>query len=165
VHRGAWSPVYGKQSSAIVLNYGKRTGLPAEFISVLIPLEDISSDAGKIAFSRISAVGTAVNAYQYRSQDLQHRFYLSSAPRAWKSEDVSSDAEFVCVTSRSDGDPVAVVFCDGTYVQIAGSHHFRTKRNVQRFEWTPKGVSCSDAEAIVLATEAVMKSESAEQPE
>jgi len=152
VHRGAWSPVYGKQSSAIVLNYGKCISLPAEFISVLIPLEDISSDPGQIALSRNDAPGRDVRIYEYRSQDLRQRFYFSISPSAWKTEDLSSDAEFVCITSTPDGDPIAVGFCDGTYVQITGSHNFQTSRKVQRFEWAQNGVSCSDPEAIAPAT-------------
>lgn len=165
VHRGAWSPVYGKQSSAMVVNYGKRARLPAEVVSVLIPLDDISGQPGRITRVKGDAVATGqVSAYQYESQELQHSFYFSNRLEPWEFGSLSSDAEFACVTSRADGNLFMVVFCNGKYLRIAGIRDFQTLCKVQRFEWASNGVSCSDPEAIELA-EGVVHSESAERPE
>jgi hypothetical protein len=160
-HRGMWSAVYGKQSSAMVVNYGKRTTMPAELVSVLIPLENISIDTGRIARAQADAAAPAI--YYYEWEDLQHSFYFARAPEPWNLGILSSDAEFVCVTSRADGNPIAVVFCNGTYVQIPGHQRFQATRKVQRFEWTPSGISCSDPSAVLPAPEDVVKSESTEQ--
>jgi hypothetical protein len=155
VHRGMWSPVYGKQLSGTIANHGKRANLPAEFVSLLIPLEDVSSDAGHISFAKDDTLVPGVRAYEHLSPDVRHRFYFSSIQGVWNSGDVSSDAEFVCLTSEAHGGPIAIVFCNGTYVTTVDNHHFHTTRKVQRFEWTANGISCSDLEAIESAAERV----------
>lgn len=165
VHRGPCSPVYGKQSSAIVLNYGKRASLPSEFVSVLIPFEDIATNPGRITRSEDNGDSGNVSAYQYESADLKHSLYFPSAIGAWKSGPISSDAEFVCVSARRDGTPIVVIFCYGKYVQIAGFREFRTTGKVERFEWTPSGVSCSDSREAELAAEQFIQPEPAEHPE
>ena len=163
-HRGAWSPVYGKQSSAMVLNYGKRAHLPAEFVSVLVPLEDIGAHPGWIARAKGDAGSDAVAAYHYESQELRHSFYFSNGMKSWEFGALSSDAEVVWVTSRAGGGLLTIVFCNGKYLRIAGVRDFETSGKVQRYEWTPSGVLCSDPREIDSAVQ-VFKSECAEQPE
>ncbi len=165
VHRGSWSPVYGKQSSAMVLNYGKRAILPTEFVTVLLPLEDVAANPGMMVRSEEDAAGTGVSAYHYESPDLKHSFFFRNNSTQWKSATVSSDAEFVCTTKRADGTPSKLVFCNGTYVEIAGFRKFRTTGRVERVEWTPSGIACSDPTEVKLATEQGITTESVEQAE
>ena len=164
-HRGAWSPVYGKQSSAMVLNFGKRASLPAEFACVLLPMEDIATNPGGIVRCIGDSIPVDVSVYEYESADQKHRFFFPGSPKAWKAGPVSSDAEFVCVSTRADGTPVAVILCYGKHVQIDGFREFRTTGKVERFEWTPSGVSCSDPREVELANMHVIQPETGEHPE
>lgn len=165
VHRGPWSPVYGRQSSAMVLNYGKRAILPTEFVTVLLPVEDVAANPGLITRSEDVAAATDVCAYHYESPDLKHSFYFRNNSAEWESEPVTSDAEFVCMTRHADCSPSNLVFCNGTYVEIAGFREFRTTGKVERLEWTPDGISCSAPKELELATQQGITTESAEQAE
>lgn len=164
-HRGAWSPVYGKQSSAMVLNFGKRASLPTEFVCALLPLEDIATNPGRIARCTGDGIPIDVSVFEYVSADQKHRFYFPASPKVWKAGSVSSDAEFVCVTIRTDGTPVAMFFCYGKYVQIDGFREFRTTEKVERFEWTANGVSCADPREVEAPSKQVIDPEPAEHVE
>ena len=155
VHRGLWSPVYGKLSSAMVLNYGKRTTLPAEFVSVLLPLDDISTTPGQITQSKNDDFSEIIS-YHYESPDLNHSFYFRNSSKPWQAGAIRSDAEFVCMTKHADGSSPTLVFCNGTYVDVSGFREFRTSVKVQRFERTPNGISCSNPKEVTAVGEQVV---------
>jgi len=166
VQRGMCSPVYGKQSSAIILNYGKRATLPAEFVSVLLPLEDVGVFFRPTLRFANTDSNFIVSAYHHESRDLNHSFYFASPGKGWKSGLVASDAKFVCITTRPTEGPVSAVFCRGSYLQIGGVHKFRTDHTVERFEWTQNKIWCSDPDAVEpIPVNELLHSESREQAE
>ena len=64
VRQETWSPVYGKREPVTVLNFGIVTELPAEFVTLLIPLEDVRGIPGKLMQIREETY-TGVKAYLY----------------------------------------------------------------------------------------------------
>ena len=48
VRQGTWSPVYGRHEPITVLNFGTVTDLPAEFVTLLVPLEEARGIPGKL---------------------------------------------------------------------------------------------------------------------
>ena len=144
IHKGVWSPVYGRQSAATVLNFGTKATLPVEFATVLVPLQEVS-DPGTL--TQLEEHDAAVKTYRYQAEGSEYRFFFALPDQPWRAGSVSSDAEFVCVFSRSGSDVQEIVFCKGSYVEIAAVRSLRTKYKVQRCEFTGGRVLCSDPDA------------------
>jgi len=152
VQQGQWSPAYGQESAAMVLNFGASVRLPAEFVSVLVPLQNAQVDPGALMLLQHSGATEFVHAYRYELEGREHDFFFGRTDQPWKSGPIFSDAEFVCISSQHGHDMPRIIFCNGSYVEIAGSRSVRTPRKVQRFEWTERGQFCSDAEALKTAS-------------
>lgn len=159
VKPGSWSPVYGAESPAASLAFSTTAQLPSECVSVLIPLEDRQVDSGKVVRLEQSDTSGPVHAYRYESPSASHDFFFASPGESWNVGPVSSDAEFVCLSSRPNHGNPEIVLCNGTYVEIEG-HTVRTPRKVQRLEWSEREVFCSDEAALkeLLASRADVKS-------
>jgi hypothetical protein len=165
IRSGQWSAVYGQQSVAPILNFGVSATVPAEFATLLVPLQGVRDTPG--AFTRLQHPNAIplVQAYRYETGDAEYLFFFAEpkqtpsqtpsetkAGQLWQSGSVSSDAEFVCVTMRSHGAEADIVFCNGSRVDVGEVRALRTRHRVARCEYlagTPPRVICSDSEAVL----------------
>jgi hypothetical protein len=145
--KGSWSPVYGRESDSVIVNFGAFGDLPAEFATVLAPLGDGRALPGTLTRREHRESGL-VQAYRYESTGGRDEFFFARSGSSWSTGQVSSDAEFVCISHRADWKNPDIVFCNGSFVEIAGGQSARTKGKVQRLEVTHRGVFCSDSDAI-----------------
>jgi len=152
VHKGAWSPVYGQQRTATVFNFGTTATLPAEFATLLMPLEEAYAAAGTLKVLQEPQQTSFVRVYIFESETREVRFYFGEAGQPWNSRAVASDAEFVCISrSRVGGDP-DVILCNGSYVEVDGLRVLHTKHRVTRCELLRGEISqvfCSEPESLV----------------
>jgi len=149
--QAVWSPAYGQQSPAPLVNFGARVKLPAEFVTLLVPLREASSTPGRFTRLQHPNATALVQAYKYATAEGEYSFFFGRAEQPWQSGPVSSDAEFVCLSSRPGGIEPDVVFCHGSYVDISGTELIRTKRRVIRCEslaGPPRCTFCSDPDAL-----------------
>jgi hypothetical protein len=152
VHKGAWSPVYGQQRTATVLNFGIDAALPVEFATVLVPLEEAYEIPGTFTRVEHTEQTSSLSIYRYLTATHEHHFYFASAGQPWSSQSVASDAEFVCVSrSQLNGDS-DVVLCNGSYVELEGLRVLAAKSSVQRCELLSRDgrqVFCSEPDKLV----------------
>ena len=145
-----FSPVYGEKEAAWVLNFGISTTLPAEFVTLLLPLQDTQVNPGKL--TRDEDASSAVRAYHYRSQTEECDFILAEKGAPWNRGSVSSDAEFVYLGSKSQHDERAIIFCNGRYLTVGGQTVLATERVVSRCELIvsegERKIVCSEPEAL-----------------
>jgi|HubBroStandDraft_1064217.scaffolds.fasta_scaffold00153_13 uncharacterized heparinase superfamily protein len=128
-----WSPVYGKKDSMIVLNFGTVTDLPAEFVTLLIPLEEAREIPGTL-MQLLVAPAMPVKAYLYSTPSEECFFFFGEAGRPWRQGRVSSDAEFVCWQKKREGEHELLISCNGSYVEIDGRRVLGFKRVISDCE-------------------------------
>jgi hypothetical protein len=116
--RGNWSPVYGRAERATVLTFGSTTGLPAEFVTLLVP--DASLHAGIGRLERVAS-GAAVHGYRYTREGQEHQFFFANAEGAWRLGNWTSDARFLYWSWDRGRDLRVLVLCGGAYAEIGGS--------------------------------------------
>jgi Heparinase II/III-like protein len=151
VHKGPWSPVYGVQRTTTVLKFGTCSTLPAEFVTLLIPMPEASSIPGSFSRLRPQASSETVRSYHYQTKEGDHHFFFADSGRQWKCGPAASDGEFVHVHSRSSAGATDVVLCNGSYVELEGKRVLAASRPIQRCELVnlerPQ-VFSSDPEAV-----------------
>jgi len=151
VHKADWSPVYGVRRATTVLKFSTKSTLPAEFVSLFVPLPEAAAIPGQLRrWPHKDATGL-VRAYEYQTNEADYRFFFAPPGKAWNCGSVASDAAFVCLTTVGPSQATAVILCDGSYVELEGKRLLTTTRRVARCELllgeTPK-VFCSEPEAM-----------------
>jgi hypothetical protein len=152
VSKEAWSPVYGQKAPMTVLNFGTTTEVPAEFVLMLVVLEETHPATRSLTRIVGSEPDSAVNAYQYAGEAGDCSFFFAEPGKRWRRNSVSSDAEFVC-WSRMPGSPDhLLILCNGSYTEIKGGPELRCRRAVRWCELRLVGgqrkVRSSDPEAV-----------------
>jgi hypothetical protein len=127
----SWSPVYGLEQKATVLNFGIEVSLPAEFVSLLVPTHESHAVPGK--FTGVSAIdgSNSVRAYRYQTDTHDRRFFFAPKDQGWEFGDVVSDAEFLCLSLGSGVAEPDIILCNGTYVSINGTRILSLKHRVE----------------------------------
>jgi hypothetical protein len=151
VHEGPWSPVYGQQRKTTVLNFRADISLPAEFVTLLVPVREAHSPPGAFTRFQPPEATSSVRAYQYRTDGWDYHFFFGHKKQPWKSGAVASDAEFICLSARVGTAEPDIILCNGSYVEISGTRSLSMKRAVARAELiqgAARCVFCSDVEAL-----------------
>jgi len=152
VRKDMWSPVYGKKEAITVLNFGTVAELPAEFVTLLIPLEEIDGTPRKLTRMR-SEAAAHVKAYLYSTSSEDCAFFFSETGTSWKHGNLSSDAEFVCRQKNREGEDELLIFCNGSYVEIDGRRVLDCKSTISRCEMLRrnghKEIYASEPEAVL----------------
>ena len=134
VHKGSWSPVYGVQRTTTVLKFGTRSVLPAEFVTLLVPLPEAAAVPGTFTRLHQERASDSVRAYRYQTRETNHQFFFARAGLPWTWGPVASDAEFVVLAAESLTGSTAVILCNGRYVELEGRRVIASTRTVQRCE-------------------------------
>ena len=133
VRQGLWSPVYGIKEPITVMKFGTVTELPAEFVTLLIPLEEARGIPGKLMVMS-EKTATRVKAYLYSTPLEEFSFFFAERGQGWNHGRVASDAEFVCWQKRRDGEDQLLIFCNGSYVEIDGQRVLGFKQTISDCE-------------------------------
>jgi hypothetical protein len=152
IREDSWSPVYGKKEPITMLNFGTVSNLPAEFVTLLVPLSEAREAPGKLTMLKADP-GMSVTTYFYTTPSEDVYFFFAEPRRPWSQGRVSSDAEFMCWQKKRDGDDELVIFSNGTYVEIDGRQVLQFKKVISRCEMHSAGgrkeVHASEAEALI----------------
>ena len=125
---GTWSPVYGQNAPAKVLNVRIETALPAEFATLLITFE---TPHQRDSLKRIDA--DDVSRYEYAAGGSRYSFVFNDGAGVWQSGSLSSDAKFICHKTGPGSSCDHLILCAGSYAAIDGGPDLRTRRRV---EWS-----------------------------
>jgi hypothetical protein len=165
-----WSPVYGKKQTITVLDFGKVMNVPAEFVTLLVPLHEAHKIPGRLVSLGKQDV-PSVSSYRYEAGAEERSFFFSDKRKPWKQGSLSSDAEFVCWRQlRGTGDDT-LILCNGTYVEIEDRRVLTCNRVVTRCEVVvhegSRQIFCSDPDAVEenpVIHDKVSEQASSEQP-
>jgi len=133
-HKDWWSPCYGQKQSNLVLNFSTVAELPAEFVTLLMPLERDASNPGKIILSPATDQEGRVKAYRLNTTHAGHGIYFGPAGEAWKSDGWASDAEFLYWHTDQRNQLRRLIFCNGSWVNAGEKRLATCERKVTRCE-------------------------------
>jgi hypothetical protein len=152
VRRDVWSPVYGKKEPITVLNFGTVTALPADFVTLLIPLEEIHGIPGRLT-QMTGDTAVPVKAYLYSTPSEECSFFFVETAKPWAHGRVASDAGFVCWQAKRESQDQLLIFCNGSYVEIDGRRVLDCTRTISHCEMLNRDgreqVYASEAEALM----------------
>ena len=134
VRKDVWSPVYGRKEPITVLTFGATTSLPAEFVTLLVPLKEIREIPGRLTRVATKVTPTSVEAYVYSTSTEEHSFFFAKNERPWNHGRFASDAEFVCWQKKHESEEELLIFCNGSYVEIDGQRVLSYNRTISRCE-------------------------------
>ena len=117
---GSWSPSYGSKQESMVLNFGTRTKLPAEFVTMLVPLTSAGVTPGRLTRIAAKESSGTVAVYVYESESERHAFFFGETAKPWKNDGIASDAEFVCRARNKRQDRETFILCNGSYLEVDG---------------------------------------------
>jgi len=151
VRETVWSPVYGRQVKARMVNFGAqvtlRENLPVEFATLIVPLQvPVRDNAAAGTFVRVETAGAMafVRAYRYQNAGTEYRFFFARKRETWSCGVVKSDAEFLCLTLRAGAQSPDIVLCNGSYVEMEGSRVVDLKSMVEWYEVIQGEVFCPE---------------------
>lgn len=154
VEEHSHSPVYGVKQAHKALHFACTSKLPAEFVTLLMPVSEPRPANGKLA--KIAAASETCVAYRYRDLTDQHCFFFGGGS-SWELESWKTDAEFLYVSQFSDNAPVSLVCCNTSFVEWNGQKLMTAKSRVLRCELSGAdavNVVSSDLDAVTVDNEA-----------
>jgi hypothetical protein len=113
--RGIWSPVYGRQERTTVVTFGKVAELPAEFVTLLLPNENVG--VGRL--ERIAG-DARVRAYRYTRDKQEHCFFFSDQGGSWTAGEWASDAYFLYWSYNRQREQRSLILCGGNHADVGG---------------------------------------------
>ncbi len=144
MEEGFVSPAYGEKLPGPVGVFKSRQQLPAEHCSLIVPTP-VSAAHGEF---RVESVAERVAVYKYEHSNVEDRFIFGKTGQSWVLHSIASDAEFLFL--RVENREVSVlVFCEASFLEIAGQRIFSAAAKVRRLEWTATaGATASDPESL-----------------
>jgi hypothetical protein len=147
-----WSPVYGQQQKTRVVNFEAQVSLPAEFVTILVPMQDADPAPGKFTSLTLPDTTKFVRSCRYATEGGDYRFFFGRKGEPWKSGSVASDAEFLCLSACTGRAEPDIILCNGSYVEVGGVRLLSLERVVTRCELihgNARQVFCSEVDALV----------------
>jgi hypothetical protein len=140
VRRESCSPVYGQKAPMTTLNFSAEAGLPKEFATMLVTLEEAHRRSASFKKIERTAPDADVSGYRYTGDDGEYSFIFGERGKDWRFGSVSSDAEFVChkKTPERPGEE-QLILCGGSYARLDGGTELRCVRSVEWAELVLRG--------------------------
>lgn len=155
VRRGWWSPVYGRKDSLPVLHFGTVATLPAELVTLFIPLSSETQPAGEL--TRMTGDAGKFAGYKYRVEKADHLVFFGRE-KIWGGDGWSTDAEFAYCGLDSSSESKLLILCRGTFLEIAGKRAISSPKPFLRYEIMISGgrvQTFPSGEGVVLTEELV----------
>jgi hypothetical protein len=137
-HKDWWSPSYGQKQSNLVLNFSTVAELPAEFVTLLVPLERETLNAGKMICDPVENQQGGVKAYRVSTNDAVHSVYFGKPGEPWRSGIWTSDAEFLYWRTDERNQLQHLIVCNASWASAAGQRLITCERRVSRCEVVAK---------------------------
>jgi hypothetical protein len=153
--RSGWhSPVYGKKEAASVLHFGTVAKLPAEFVTLLLPVEGSEAQSGRFVKAGTIAGAGKARAYHYETAGETHFMSFGSRDEPWSMPPWSSDAEFMYLGHQWSTGRRSLILCNGSYLEAGGKKVVSYASAMLRCEILVNAqaveVFCSDENVVVM---------------
>jgi hypothetical protein len=151
VVEGEWSPAYGRRQPCQTLHVSSVSELPAEFVTLLIPLASSDSDTSRIEKIQDSSK-EPVSAFRYQTDAEEHYIFLGEG-ETWTLSGWSSDAKFLYWGVSRDRSRFRLICCGFTFVEAKGRRVVSSPQAALRCEIVKENeqtdVLCSNQAAVV----------------
>lgn len=149
-----WSPGYGKRVNSRRIQIRRRAGLPAEFVTILVPARAVDADCGRLA--RIDSPGNRapLHGYTYSAAECSHYFFFNDSGLEWSAGVWTSDARFLYCALGPTGELLRWIVSRGTFLRYDGSPLVRDGQRVEWREW--RKPSAARAETSAEADKALL---------
>jgi len=157
IGEGRFSPVYGSSVASAILHFRKEATLPAEFVTMLVPLESLTGELGELQRMSNASQNDPVSSFQYSTARENHLFFFSEGEQPWKLESWLSDARFLYCRLDEKGSLEHLALSGGSAVRRDSQQVLSAKKTIERFEWRHDAhesfVSSSDESALEILPE------------
>jgi hypothetical protein len=148
---GVWSEAYGRKTPSLVVCYGKKAALPAEFAMAVVLAGQDAPAAGHFEVLEAGPGGSSV--YRYRDGHRRLLAFFHDGEGPWRWNGWSSDAAFVALETDAAGRVGQRIFLvGGSFLESTKGTALSCNRLVDCWEWTNSAggeqVFCSDPEAV-----------------
>jgi hypothetical protein len=146
-----WSPAYGLRQPSQTLHLSSVSELPAEFVSLLIPLATADSETARLEKMQNSSK-ERVSAFRYQTDWEEHYFFFGEG-EAWTQAEWNSDAKFLYWGVSRDRSRFTLICCSFTFVEAKGRRVVSSPQAALRCEIVKENgqtdVICSNQDAVV----------------
>jgi len=130
-----WSPAYGRKVPGTTLHQTFHGALPAELANILNTDTAVKEPA---SFRRPETDNKNLIAYEYTSGSTQYWAMFAPGGAPWLVAEWSSDADLLCAVVV-EGEPQAILLCNGTYVDRRNQRILSSARPVSWCELVRRG--------------------------
>jgi len=132
---GWCSPVYGKKEPALAIHFRRRSVVPSELCSVLLPVSETTPELGRLLSSNDPA-DPSISAYTYQRCSETHRMIFAESSKSWRLGRMESDARFVYFLFDDQDRARHIVMCEGSFLVFDKRPVFTGERCVSSREWS-----------------------------
>jgi len=151
VDEGEWSPAYGRRQPCQTLHLSAVSELPAELVTLLIPLASSVSDASRLEKIQSSSK-EQVSAFRYQTEVEEHCIFFGRG-EVWTLADWTTDAKFLYWGASRDQSRFSLICCSFTFVEAKGRRVVSSRQAALRCEIVKENgqtdVLCSNQDAVV----------------
>jgi hypothetical protein len=128
-----WSPAYGQKARHSVLHFSATALLPAEFVTLLIPLAGSDSEVEWLAAASSAAAEDSGVSYRFKFSEQEHCIVFGSG-KPWTLFPWSTDAHFFYWGRSQDKTSSLLVCCDASYLVASGKKIIHAEQTFSRCE-------------------------------
>jgi len=146
-----WSPAYGRRQPSQTLHLSSVSEMPAEFVTLLIPIASSVSDTSRLEKMR-SSPKERVSAFRYQTDVEEHHIFFGEG-ETWTLSGWSTDAKFLYWGISRDQSRFSLICCSFTFVEAKGRRVVSSPQAALRCEIVKENgqtdVLCSNPDAVV----------------
>lgn len=119
IRREHWSPVYGQQMPASMINFGADVELPADFATLLMVGAQPRANPGRLVKWNTDGSG-ATGSFCYTEDGEEHYFIFRYGTGPWTCGPWASDADFLYLAADREKEHYNLVLCNASYADAGG---------------------------------------------
>ena len=142
-----WSPSYGHAMSSFTLRLSRRSMLPSEFATLLIPLPRSRTDRGRLMRLNPEAMDSSFRCYRYDAPGETHHFFFNDSGLECRAGFWQSNARFFYCATSPKGNLLRWIVCRGSFLTVGGHALLDEAEMVECREWADNSVANGETSA------------------
>lgn len=135
VEQVPWSPCYGRLMLAPALCFSRKTSLPSEIATLLVPRPGPLAEWGQLTRLKSEQKDSPACGYQYSTAMGSHYIFFAESGQQWKIERWASNARFLYCATSPGGQLLQYIFYEGSYLALDEQPLFEKKQRASCVEW------------------------------
>jgi Heparinase II/III-like protein/Heparinase II/III N-terminus len=130
-----WSPSYGNVMASFTLRLSRKSALPSEFATVLIPLPRSRTDSGRLTRLNLDTMDPNFNCYRYDAPGETHHFFFNDSGLEWRAGTWQSNTRFFYCATSPKGNLLRWIASRGSFLTMGDQSLFQEGETVEWREW------------------------------